>query len=477
MTDHRMRITYQEGIAMGDEIAEISSQIDAATHRLLACIRRFDELEGWAGSGALTCAHWLTWRIGVGPGTAREYVRVARALGSLPKIDEALRRGQVSYSKVRALTRQANRENEAYLLEWATHSTGAQLEKVLAKYQQVLRHCGHIPVDEPEFRYVRRRHTASGMVRVEAQLLPEEAEIVWKALATARERIGRKTERDVSAETSEEEAAERVGEAEAVAPPSPAEQYQAAQADRVDGLLYLAECALAGQVGEPPAGPPVEIVIHAEASTIAATDSSDAALARASAQDAALESGRRLEPETTGRLFCDAALVEMVEDETGTPLDVGRRTRTISSAMKRALRARDGGCRFPGCNRARTDGHHIVPWSEGGETKLGNLVSLCRRHHRFVHEGGWRIEVRAGSEILFFDTLENVVPAAPISAVLQTDAIEELRSSLADEGIDIDSQTAYPRASERVDYGMAVQSLYYAYGPGRDEARRLRGDA
>ena len=125
--------------ALADEIARTAARLDAATHRLLACIRAFDESGEWARQGALSCAHWLTWRIGLDPGTAREKVRVARALGALPRIDDALRRGQLSYAKVRALTRVATPENEERLLEMALASTGAQLERLCRKVRRVAR--------------------------------------------------------------------------------------------------------------------------------------------------------------------------------------------------------------------------------------------------------------------------------------------------------------------------------------------------
>ena len=89
---------------LGEEIASLSAHLDAATHRLLECIRGFDEARGWHDQGAMSCAHWLSWRLGWDPATAREKVRVARALGTLPSIDEALRSARLSYAKVRALT-------------------------------------------------------------------------------------------------------------------------------------------------------------------------------------------------------------------------------------------------------------------------------------------------------------------------------------------------------------------------------------
>ncbi len=93
-----------------------------------------------------------------------------------------------------------------------------------------------------------------------------------------------------------------------------------------------------------------------------------------------------------GCLYCYGETVVIVEDEDGEPLNVGRKTRTVSTAIKRALWSRDKGCVFPGCSHKRfVDAHHIQHWSAGGETSLDNLLLLCTRHHRLVHEGGFSI--------------------------------------------------------------------------------------
>ena len=99
---------------LGDEIAELSVQLDAATARLLDLIREFDARGGW-NNGFRSCAHWLAWRVGFAPGAAREHVRVARALGRLPRLSQALARGELSYAKVRELTRVATPETEERL--------------------------------------------------------------------------------------------------------------------------------------------------------------------------------------------------------------------------------------------------------------------------------------------------------------------------------------------------------------------------
>jgi hypothetical protein len=107
--------------------------------------------------------------------------------------------------------------------------------------------------------------------------------------------------------------------------------------------------------------------------------------------------------ETVERLSCDCSVVRVVEDGEGQPLDVGRKTRSIPPALRRALRTRDGGCRFPGCTAHRfVEGHHVKHWAHGGETKLSNTMLLCGFHHRLLHEGGYRVELGKHGEARFW---------------------------------------------------------------------------
>ena len=167
---------------LGQEIASLSAHIDAATHRMLECIRRFDEADGWHEQGAVSCAHWLSWRVGLDLGTAREKVRVARALGKLPAIDEAFGLAVLSYAKVRALTRVATPENEDRLLEMALGTTAAQLERLCRGYR-----AAKAGEPEPEERSVHRRLLPGGMVKLELVLQPDEAELILRAVQRARE--------------------------------------------------------------------------------------------------------------------------------------------------------------------------------------------------------------------------------------------------------------------------------------------------
>jgi hypothetical protein len=407
----RLALPAAEADRIADEIAELSAHLDAATHRLLTLIREFDAGSGWYTQGALSCAAWLSWRIGLDLCAAREKVRVARALGSLPLIDDALRRGRVSYSKVRALTRVATPENEACLLEMARSATAAQLERICRGYRRALNGVlGTLTSDEESQRWVRDRSTESGMIRIEAQLMPEEAAVVLKAIERARERTWR-AERD-SAESS---------------PGRP-------RVSRADALVAVAEDYLVSAVEA--GAPPVEIVVHAEAHSLADP---------ASAEAGTLDDGTSLPRATVERLACDAAVVTVLEDGRGNPLDVGRRRRTIPTALRRALRLRDRGCVYPGCENRRVDGHHVTPWSRGGATRLSNLASLCRSHHRYVHELGFRIEPREDGRFAFFAPAGWEVKRSYSPPSLDPNPVAALRERNAAGGVSIDARTSLPR--------------------------------
>src|SRR3989442_2017043 len=184
---------------LGDEIAELSAHVEAATARLLDLIRDFDARAGW-NTGFPSCAAWLSWRVGLDPGAAREKVRVARALGTLPLLAQALARGELSYAKVRALTRVATPETEARLLGVGRAGTADHVERIVRGWRCVDRRA--------EARETARRHASralhvyqdeDGMVVIRGRLAPEVGALLVQALTAARETVYRT--RGVSAET------------------------------------------------------------------------------------------------------------------------------------------------------------------------------------------------------------------------------------------------------------------------------------
>jgi hypothetical protein len=422
---------------LGQEIASLSAHLDAATHRLLECIRQFDETGGWYEQGAVSCAHWLAWRVGLDAATAREKVRVARALGKLLAIDEALRLGKLSYAKVRALTRVATPENEARLLELALYATGAQLERMCRGYRSVL---AVDQVPSPDDRCVRQRVLPSGMVKLEIVLSPDEADLVSRAIDRAREVHHEAEVRadGVSAESRKCDDGHKGVSAEASWP------------SRADGVVALAESFLTSNPVGGNGGERFQVIVHVDQDVLGP----DGALA------GTLDDGTRIPSETLRRVACDCGVVAVVGDGDGGALNIGRRTRTIPPMIRRALALRDHGCRFPGCTHARfLHGHHIQHWLHGGETSVDNLVLLCTAHHHMVHEDGWSVTRTAEGELGFTSPAGKSLPPEPPRERID-DALVWLREWAVDRNLDLGPDANQPLwDGTRPHYDYAVSAL------------------
>ncbi len=337
------------------DIAELSAHLDAATARLLDLIREFDERQGW-NNGFRSCAHWLAWHVNIELGAARERVRVARALPSLPRLAEAFARGELSYAKVRALTRVATPETEERLLAVGKAGTACHVERIVRGWRRVDRIAeARETASRQKRRGIQVYEDEDGMVVVRGRLTPEQGAALMQALAAARETLYRPG-----------------GSAEDVPAEAPSMEQQ-----RADALALLAESALHHDLDPGAPAERYQVVVHVDAPVPADPDAPGQSV---------LEGGTCVSAETSRRLACDATRVIMRHDEAGRVVEVGARTRTIPPALRRALHHRDGGCRFPGCGVRFGQGHHIRHWAHGGPTTLSNLAMLCRRHHRAVHE-------------------------------------------------------------------------------------------
>ena len=384
---------------LGDEIALLSAHITAATYRLLCLLRVYDEQERW--QGFRSCAHWLSWRTGISLGPAREKVRVARCLPSLSLIPEAFASGEISYSKVRAMTRIATAENEAELLDFARHGTTSHVETLVRHWRRLDRGDAS-EADRAERRGLSLWLTDDGSYEVRGRLNPEVGALLLKALEVAEARLYR-AERNAGTE-----------------------HKTTAVQRRADALgLWLEERVQ----------PQVQLVVHSfeggghrESEQQEGQEQQAAPEQRekpeqreeqqghASTAVLVTDEGARVSAETSSRLVCDAEVVPIARAGDGSVLDVGRRRRTVGWRLRKALEARDGGCRFPGCDsRARTHAHHITPWADGGETAMNNLVLLCPFHHRAVHEGGWQVEMDEPGAPRFFNPPGVRVPAVPVA--------------------------------------------------------------
>jgi hypothetical protein len=381
--------------ALGEEIARLAARLNVATHRMLTCVRAFDDAEGWHRQGAQSCAHWLTWRIGIDPGVAREKVRVARALGGLPEIDRVFAEGRLSYSQVRAVTRIATHENEARVLEIALAATGAQLERICRGFRKAT----ELEQLQAAERRVRARVLGNGLVRLEVVLSADEADLMMKAIDEAREGLSPE-----GAPRNQTPSAPVVSGGRDV-------EGKAPRASGADALVHLAATFLSGRAEAAAStasnGPRGEVVLHVGPDLASA----------AGTLGTTLGDGTHVSEETLRRVACDGGLVVVATDPAGHVLDVGRRTRTIPTAIRRALLVRDRHCRFPGCaNQSFLHGHHVRHWLHGGRTALENLLSLCSFHHRQVHEGGFRVSLTADAEVEVWTPDGRRLPAVPTLA-------------------------------------------------------------
>ena len=190
ITEPQRHSSYSEGEKLGqklgDEITELCSYLYAAEARLLALIREFDEKNYWHGLGLYSCAHWLNFKCGIGMNAAREKVRVAHALAALPKISGAFERGELSYSKVRAMTRIANEANEDYLMMIARHGTAHHVEKLVAKFRTAERlQDTEIANEQYRNRDVSHYYDHDGCLVIKARLPAEQGALIVKALEMA----------------------------------------------------------------------------------------------------------------------------------------------------------------------------------------------------------------------------------------------------------------------------------------------------
>lgn len=167
----------------------------------------------------------------------------------------------------------------------------------------------------------------------------------------------------------------------------------------------------------------------------------------------------RVPAETSQRIACDASKVVMWHAADGSVLDVGRKTRTVPPTIRRALEYRDKHCRFPWCGSKYCDAHHIRHWARGGETKLDNLSLLCVRHHRAVHEGGFRMVRTPLKQLEFYWPNGHLMPDAPSPPPIPGDPVSEIVARHGEEGIDIGGRTGIPSWDGEpmaLDWAMAV---------------------
>ena len=473
------RLRHEALEQLEKQITTLWGYLNAATYQFLVLVAEFDRNNAYERHGMANTAQWLNWWCSIGKGAAREKVRVARALERLPLISAGFKTGELSYSKVRAMTRVATPVNEEVLVNIARHGTATHVERLVKKYRWTQeRDAARTANGQHLSRSVHYWNESDDTFALQARLPPEIGALVEKALQVAGKVLRESFEdekhpnwqHDVSAGTWAMKDREH--------------SYTARRADALKLIMETFLACRSEDLETISSADRYQVIVHIDQAVLTQT----APPCESEPHLTELDAGPAIALNTARRLACDGALVGMIDGEDGEPLSVGRKTRAIPPALQRALRARDGGCRFPGCGRTRfTHGHHIEHWADGGETKLSNLITLCSFHHRLVHEGGFGV-VRTDDGAFIFtrpdgaripecgppptpSTAEdgrsrgNAVPQRLPNGELDPDYFDKVLERYVQSvhpDAKIDSYTAACKwTGERMDYSTAIESMQW----------------
>ena len=382
------------------QICELAGHLTAATYRFLVLLGDFDERRGWAEWDLPSCGAWLSWKCQLTSGTAREHVRVARAIRTLPVLSAEFAAGRMSFAKIRALTRIATPATEAGLAELAGPMTASQLERFARAHRQVSR------ADDGIADVMRRltwRQDDDGSLALTVRLPPADGAVVLQALRAATGDLDRVA-------------------AEKPAAPEPADAPVVTPASLADALVEIAGAFLAGKI-ETASNPDIyQVVVHVGTGALTAEPTAGVSAETSIWHPAApsrchIEDGPAISPATAQAIACAATVSWMLHDHKGNPLDVGRRHRTPTPALRRAVRERDRyRCQFPGCNSRKVQIHHIRHWAKGGKTELRNLLLLCRAHHITIHDLNCGITATASGFVFTTADGEEIKPSPELPA-------------------------------------------------------------
>ncbi|MFM7685695.1 MAG: DUF222 domain-containing protein [Actinomycetota bacterium] len=448
-------------------ICQMSANLSAAEHDWLVAIAEFDTRNGWHGWGIASCAHWLSWQVGLDHRTAREKLRVGHALRRFPAIAAAMASGQLSYSKVRALTRIATPQNEATLAMWGLAATSNQVERIVAGYCRSLRSQRDRTQQQWAGRAMHHSTDDDGGVTITLKL-PADAAI---ELLSAVEHF--------------------------VVPAAPLDDgtREPLSARRADAAVQMARVAhtadtapRGGGEGGKSAAPAV-VTLHVDLQTLLDDADTDPDTGPDTGPGSGPHAGRQPDHDGPGdgapehrtchvdgapgvvphplavtattalRLLCGADL-EALLHQARHPIGVTERRALVRGRLRRHVLLRDGTCRYPDCSRAAAlDVHHIHHRHHGGTNHTDNLVSLCAYHHRLVHEGGWRITGNPDNGVLTFTS-----PTGHSVSTARTDQpCGTAEAVLAKGRTAADGRGQW--AGDRLDLGVAVMCLHQLDGP------------
>jgi hypothetical protein len=366
-------------------------------------------------SGSPSCAHWLSWHCGIALPTGREHLRVAAALADLPVTTRAFAAGELSFAKVRALTRIVTADTEGDLVAMAHTATAAQLEAIVRAYRRCATDDREGANARHEQRRVSLRDDDDGSLVISGRVPTEGAPLVKAALELMAEKLSDGL---------------------------PAGDVPTAAQLLADALVACCEAVLAHGVVARPGTERTMVNVLVNAETITGDDPDGVCQ---------ISEGGAIARATVRRFLCDCATMPVIEAVDGKPVALGRTQRTCNRRQRRALLARHRGCLFPSCQHDRfIDVHHVVHWTDGGPTLLPNLLPLCWFHHRLVHEGGFTIEMVEGRHV-FRNPEGKIVEEPPIHR-----ATADLRDTYG-----VPGDTIRARGNgESFDLGLTIDALF-----------------
>ncbi|MGH9028345.1 MAG: DUF222 domain-containing protein [Acidimicrobiales bacterium] len=424
-----------------DEMCSQAAHLAVAECQFVLLVAEFDRRELWGDGDCRSCAHWLNWRCGISLAAAREQIRVGRALEHLKKVRTEFAAGRLSYSKARAITRVASEELEDMFLYLARCATASQLEHIVREYRRADPKEGERALERHKSRYLRSYTDEEGMVVIQARLSPEDGAMVLSAIEEARRAMRQSSKPEEPPGQAEKSPGQTQQPPQDVSAETP---YEVSSAD---ALVTVCESIVGNGLETEIDEPKVSVLVHVDERVLEDQGAEGCAF---------VEGVGAVSSHTACRLACDAAVSKLLYKNDGSVEPEGR-TQSIPKRIRRAVLARDRGCRFPGCTaRKFVDVHHVVFWSKGGATKPSNLVALCRFHHRRVHEGRYRLEMSCAGAIRLWapDGTEVPVAAEPLSP--RGPGIRERNRCT---GVEIDAETLEYGCNDPLDLDMTVSGL------------------
>ncbi len=418
--------------ALACRFVSLAAHVHAAAAELAQLASEL-ELESDLWGDFKSAAGWISIHAGFSPSESRDLVAVGKALASLPQTAAAFKAGELSVVKVKALLPVIDAATEAVWLELARSMSPDQLARLCRESRRAL-DAGLPEREEDQLAHRGVWETyddVTGMVRLSALLPPADGKLVMAALQA------------ITGGKPVENARQLGSEAEVTDPAL--DPYAAARADALVAICQALQSEPLEHLMTKPAA--LQVVLHVDAGVVTGDDPEGRCH---------LENGSRVPSSEMLRILCDCDLSTVIERE-GSALDLGRCGRLVSPRLRQAMRARDRGCRFPGCTASfwRTEAHHIVPWQKGGPTDLENLLSLCKLHHSRFHAGSFRIVKLGGGQVAFERSDGSRIGCVPLGTG-RRGGPRRLRRRYADRGIGPETPTASSRG-EKPDWELAIE--------------------